>query len=185
LHKNHITKGKKFVHFAILTNDELYGIIILPREREVITMNFTNTNTALSALKGADIKISQTKNGEAIHQTTRNKIGAILRNALFADLKEIFPVTDNAEDIVCYLTADGIILEVPNESVKDGVTNPNGSGAISLEIGFTVKSLEYNARDMSDAYAVDLAEKEAKKREADEKKAKKIAKDTATRAKKG
>jgi hypothetical protein len=38
---------------------------------------------------------------------------------------------------------------------------------------------------MSDAYAVDLAEKEAKKREADEKKAKKIAKDTATRAKKG
>ena len=144
-------------------------------------MNFTNTNTALTALKGAEIKISQTKNGEAIHQTTRNKIGAILRNALFSDLNEIFPISDNAEDIVCYLTADGIILEVPNESVKDGVTNANGSGAISLEIGFTVKSLEYNARDMSDAYAVEVAEKEAKKREADEKKAKKIAKDTATR----
>ncbi len=149
-------------------------------------MNFTNTNTALKALKGTAIKVSQTKNGEAIHQTMRNKIGAILRNALYTDLKEIFPLSDNADDIVCYLTADGIILEVPNASVKDTITNPNGSGAISLEIGFTVKSLEYNAQDLSEAYAVDLADKEAKKAEAEAKKVAKIAKDEAARkAKKG
>ena len=148
-------------------------------------INFTNTTTALNALKNSAIKISQTKNGEAIHQTQRNKIGSILRNALFADLKEIFPLSDNADDIVCYFTADGIILEVPNASVNDTITNPNGSGAISLEIGFTVKNLEYNARDMSEAYAVEVAEKEAKAKEAAEKKAKKIAKDTAMRTKKG
>lgn len=144
-------------------------------------MNFTNTNTALNALKNTTVKVSQTKNGEAIHQTMRNKIGSVLREALFADLKEIFPISENAGDIVAYLTADGIILEIPNESVKDTITNPNGSGAISLEIGFTVKSLEYNAQDSSDAYAVDIAEKEAKRAEAEAKKAKKIAKDEVAR----
>ena len=143
--------------------------------------NFPNTATALNALKGSTIKISQTKNGEAIHQTQRNKIGAILREALFADLASIFPISNNAEDIVVYLTADGIILEVPNESVKDTITNPNGSGAISLEIGFTVKNLEYNAQDSSEAYAVTLAEKAAKEKADAEKKAKKIAKDEADR----
>lgn len=144
-------------------------------------MNFTNTNTALNALKSTVIKVSQTKNGEAIHQTMRNKIGSVLREALFTDLKEIFPLSENADDIVCYFTADGIILEVPNSSVKDTITNPNGSGAISLEIGFTVKSLEYNAQDMSEAYEVEMAEKEAKKKAEAEKKAKKIAKDEANR----
>ena len=150
--------------------------------------NFINTSTALNSLKGVTVKVSQTKNGEAIHQTMRNKIGAVLREALYNDLKEIFPLSENPEDIVVYLTADGIILEVPNESVKDTITNPNGSGAISLEIGFTVKSLEYNAQDMSEAYAVEVAEKEAKRKADEEKKAKKIATDKANReakAKKG
>ena len=150
--------------------------------------NFINTSTALNSLKGVTVKVSQTKNGEAIHQTMRNKIGAVLREALYNDLKAIFPLSDNPEDIVVYFTADGIILEVPNESVKDTITNPNGSGAISLEIGFTVKSLEYNAQDMSEAYAVEVAEKEAKRKADEEKKAKKIATDKANReakAKKG
>lgn len=143
--------------------------------------NFINTNTALNALKGTTIKVSQTKNGEAIHQTMRNKIGAVLREALFADLKEIFPTSTNPEDIVAYFTADGIILEIPNESVKDTITNVNGSGAISLEIGFTVKNLEYNAQDSAEAYEVDRAEKEAKAKAKEEAKAKKIAKDEADR----
>lgn len=147
--------------------------------------NFTNTLTALNALKGSEIKISQTKNGEAIHQTQRNKIGAVLRNALFTDLSAIFPISDNADDIVVYLTAEGIVLEVPNESVRDNITNVDGSGALSIEIGFTVKSLKYNAKDESDAYAVKLANKEAEAKEAAEKKAKKIAKDNAARAKRG
>ena len=151
--------------------------------------NFVNTEMALNALKGTTIKISNTKNGEAIHQTMRNKIGAVLREALFKDLAEIFPITENTEDIVAYLTADGIILEIPNESVLNGISNVNGSGAISLEIGFTVKSLEYNARDSAEAYEVDLAEKAMKEKAKAEQKAKKIARDEAYRkeqaAKKG
>ena len=147
--------------------------------------NFSNTLTALNALKNATVKISQTKNGEAIHQTQRNKMGAILREALFTDLSKIFPLSDNAEDIVVYLTEDGIVLEVPNASVKDNISNVNGSGAITLEIGFTVKSLEYNAQDKAEAYSVDLAEKERKAKEAEVKKKAKIAKDEAVRKAEG
>lgn len=148
-------------------------------------MNFTNTLNALNSLKTASVKISQTKTGEAIHQTQRNQIGATLREALLADLEALFPYSDNAEDIVVYSTADGIIFEVPNASVSDGITNPNGSGAISLEIGFTVKNLEYNAKDASEAYAVTVAEREAKRLEAEAKKKAKIERDNAKRANKG
>ena len=72
--------------------------------------NFTNTLSALTNLKSSEIKVSQTKNGEAIHQTMRNKIGAALREALFTDLAKIFPFSDNPDDIVAYFTADGITL---------------------------------------------------------------------------
>ena len=136
------------------------------------------TIATLEGIRDLEIKISDTKNGECIHQTQRNKIGAILRNALVEDFKEIFPASDEPTAIVAYLTDDGLVLEIPNGSVKDNITNVEGSGAI------TVKNLHYNAQDKSDAYAVDLAEKMAKEQEKAEKKAKKIAKDTATRAKK-
>lgn len=142
---------------------------------------FTNVSTVLNELKTKAVKISNTTKGECIHQTTRNAIGAELRSALFADLSAIFPISENAEDIVAYLTEDGVVLEVPNESVKDNITNADGSGAITLEIGFTVKSLEYNAQDKSEAYKIDLAEKEAKAKANAEKKAKQIAKDKAMR----
>jgi hypothetical protein len=142
---------------------------------------FENVLNVLNEIKTKAVKISQTTKGECIHQTERNKIGAELREALFADLSELFPVSESAEDIVAYFTKDGVILEVPNGSVKDNISNVNGSGAISLEIGFTVKGLEYNAQDESDAYKVDLAEKEAKAKAEAEKKAKNIAKDKAKR----
>jgi small-conductance mechanosensitive channel len=79
------------------------------------------------------------------------------------------------------LTKDGVIIEVPNGSIKDNITNVTGSGAISLEIGFTVKGLEYNAQDESEAHKVDMAKKEAENKEKAEKRAKQIAKDKARR----
>lgn len=142
---------------------------------------FENVSTVLNEIKSKKVRISQTKNGECIHQTDRNNIGAELRKALASDLSAIFPISENAEDIVAYVTADGVVLEVPNTYIKDNITNVSGSGAITLEIGFAVKSLEYNAQDESEAYAVKVAEKEAKAQEAAEKKAKDIAKDKAMR----
>lgn len=142
------------------------------------------TIEALEAIKQEEVKISATKNGECIHQAQRNAIGAKLREALVADFMEIFPVTEEAQAIVAYLTEDGLVLEIPNESVSDHITNPNGSGAITVELGFTVKSLEYNAKDRSEAYTIDLAEKQARARAKAEEVAKKKARDASARAKK-
>lgn len=144
----------------------------------------TNTIKALEEIKALAIKISDTKNGECIHQTQRNGIGAKLREALATDFMEIFPISENPDDIVAYLTADGLVLEIPNDTVKDNITNVEGSGAITVELGFTVKSLVYNAQDESEAYKVKVAEKEAKAKAEAEKKAKKIAADNKARAKK-
>lgn len=147
-------------------------------------MNFTKTLETLNAIKSAEIKISDTSKGEAIHQTQRNTISGLLRKALFDDLSQIFPISEDSNSIVAYLTADGVVLEVPNESVRDKLTSPIGSGAITLEIGFSVKNLEYNARDMSEDYAEQVAQKEAEKKEKAEKKARKIARDKALREEK-
>lgn len=145
----------------------------------------TNTINALNEVKSQTFKISDTKSGECIHQTQRNKLGAALREALIEDFTKIFPISDDPEAIVAYVTADGLVLEIPNTSIKDNITNVEGSGAITVELGFAVKGLKYNAQDASEAYKIDLAEKEAKAKAEAEKKAKKIAKDKEARQKKG
>lgn len=144
----------------------------------------TNTLNALNEIKSQVVKISNTKNGECIHQTQRNKIGAMLRQALVEDFTKIFPLSDDSEAIVAYLTADGLVLEIPNASIKDNITNVSGSGAITVELGFAVKNLEYNAQDESEAYKVKVAEKEAKAKTEAEKKAKRIEADKKARAEK-
>lgn len=141
----------------------------------------TNTLNALNEIKSQTFKISATKNGECIHQTQRNNLGATLRTALVEDFTKIFPITDDANAIVAYLTEDGLVLEVPNASIQDNLTEVEGSGAISIELGFSIKNLRYNAQDESEAYKVKVAEKEAKAKAEAEKKAKNIAKDKAMR----
>ena len=144
-----------------------------------------NLMMAIAKIKGGEYKVTIAKNGkENIHQTQRNEIGAMLREALSLDLAEIFPITDACDQPIAYVTADGAILEIPNESVKDKVSNPDGSGAISVEFSVSVKSLDYNAANESDAYQVVRAEKAAKAQAKAEEKARKMARDAAARAKK-
>ena len=145
-----------------------------------------NLAIALETVKTKDYKITLTKTEkEVIHQTQRNELGALLRTALAKDFLTLFPPTNSsANDVVAYLTADGTILEIPNKSIRDKITNADGSGAISVEISVSVKGLEYNAADASDAYQVDLADKAAKAQAKAEEKARKVTRDTAARAKK-
>lgn len=144
----------------------------------------TNTIETLNAIKEMTIKISNTKSGECIHQTQRNQIGAMLRSALIKDLAEIFPPSENADAIVAYHTKDGLVLEIPNSSVADNMTNTCGSGAITVNLDYIVKSLEYNAKDESEAYEIDLADKIAKERKKAEDKVKKVEQDKKLREKK-
>lgn len=145
----------------------------------------TNFVNAIEIVKENEYKVTQAKNGtENIHQTQRNELGAFLRKALGTDLSKVFPATDDSSAAITYITADGIVIEIPNESIRDKVSNPECSGAISVEISVKVKSLDYNALDASEAYQVDLAEKAAKAQAKADEKARKIAKDKALRVKK-
>ena len=144
----------------------------------------TNTMETLNAIKEIAIKISATKSGESIHQTQRNQIGSMLREALIKDFMEFFPPSDEQNAIVAYHTKEGLMLEIPNSSVADNITNTAGSGAITINLDYTVKNLEYNAKDESEAYLVDLADKVAKEKKKAEDKQKKMEQDKRIRAKK-
>ena len=144
-----------------------------------------NLFSTIEEIKGKDYKVTQLKNGgETIHQTQRNELGAMLREALSTDFAKLFPITEDTNAPIAYVTADGAILEIPNASIRDKITNPDGSGAISIEFSVKVKSLEYNAQNESEAFQVILAEKAAKAQAKAEEKARKVARDTAARAKK-
>ena len=143
-------------------------------------MKLTRVENLLNEIIGLEIPISNTTRGEQMQQTYRNKLTARLKEALFEDCMEAFPATA-INGIIPFLTKDGVILEVPNESVADGITNEIGSGAISIEMKFTIKGLEYNAADESEDYDLHLLEKQRKAEEAEKKKADKIARDRKAR----
>lgn len=141
-------------------------------------MQLKRVKAMLENLMELEVPVSNTTRGEQIQQTYRNKFTAKLKEALFEDCKETL---GEESEIVPFLTKDGVILEVPNASIADNMENDIGSGAISIEMSFTIKGLEYNASDESDNYALDLEEKAAKKKENEKKKADKIARDRKAR----
>lgn len=146
---------------------------------------FTNLKLALEKIKETEYKITQTtKQGElveTIHQTQRNGIKSLLREALCADIMDSFPKTAEGEAVIAYATAEGIVLEIPNASIADKVANVDGSGAISAVLDFSISALNYNASVCSAEYEEKLAEKKAKEQKKAEDKAKKIALDKAAR----
>ena len=143
-------------------------------------MQLTQVENLLNEIMEMEIPISNTTRGETIHQTFRNKLTKQLKEALFEDCMASFPATDS-ESIIPYLTKDGVILELPNASVADGMTNDIGSGAISIEVKFTIKGLEYNAADESEDYDLKLLQKQREEEEREKKKADKIARDRKAR----
>lgn len=140
-------------------------------------MKLASVEKLLNEIMEYDIPISNTTRGEQIQQTYRNKLTAKLREALFEDCSA--SLADS--EIYTFLTKDGVILEIPNESIANGITNDIGSGAISIEMKFTIKGLEYNATDESSDYEISVAEKRQKALDAEKKKAEKIARDRKAR----
>ena len=121
-------------------------------------------------------RLSQTKNGTQIHQTDRNNYKKELMQALKQDL------SDNYDYV--YESADGILLEIANDVVADGVDNADASGAITIAIDIKVLGLEHNAEAESDYYSEQMQAKAEKKAEKLASKKAKIERDKATRKKK-
>lgn len=143
-------------------------------------MQLKNTRAFLEQMTEMDMPVSNTSRGEQIQQTFRNNLTTQLKEVLFEDCMESFPF-DDPSGIIAYRTKDGVVLELPNNSVADNITNEYGSGAISIEIKFTIKGLEYNAADMAEEYDIGLREKAAKAKEAERKKLAKIERDRKAR----
>lgn len=89
-----------------------------------------------------------------IQQTVRNKLRAEGQQALFEDLKALYP------DFDCLLTADGIVFVSPNKDFD-----------FSFQIKTTIPSTDYNAYDEADSYERTVKMKAEKK--AEQEKAKK------------
>jgi len=136
-----------------------------------------NIKNLIVAIKDRDYKITTTAKGvEQLQQTQRNTLKAELVKALFDDLKANYPYT--------YRVKDGVMLEIENSSIADKITNESGSGAISITIDIKVNDLETNAEHESESYAVEIAEKVAKKEKTEKAKAEKTARDKKERAEK-
>lgn len=133
-----------------------------------------NLLTLIDEIKTRPLSISVTAKGEQVQQTQRNKLKSELMAAILADLKEGYEYV--------YSSADGILIEIANDSVADNLQSEEGSGAITVALDLKIKNLDTNAEQDSEAYLQDVAEKEAKKKADAEKKAAKIARDKAARA---
>lgn len=128
----------------------------------------------IDEIKTRPLTITNTAKGEQVQQTQRNKLKAELMAAILADLKEGYEYV--------YSSADGILIEIANDSVADNLQSEEGSGAITVALDLKIKNLDTNAEQDSEAYLQEVAEKEAKKKADAEKKAAKIARDKAARA---
>jgi hypothetical protein len=127
-------------------------------------------------LKTRDFKITKTTKGiEQLQQTQRNNLKAELVATLLADIKSQYEYA--------YRTKDGIMLEIANDSIANGITNENGSGAITITLDIKVNDLETNAENDSQDYEIAMSEKADKKAKADKVKADKIERDKARREK--
>ena len=131
-----------------------------------------NLMKLLDELQAKSFRITETKNGEAIHQTERNKD---ILDALFHDIQARYEYT--------YRSEEGILIEIANQSIADALQSEEGSGAITVCLDLKVKNLDCNAENESADYMRKLTEKEEKARAAAEKKAAKIARDKAERKK--
>lgn len=143
-------------------------------------MQLENTQKFLEKMITMDMPISNTTRGEQIQQTFRNNLTNQLKEMLFEDCLKSFPF-DSKNGIIAYRTKEGVVLEVPNSSIADNITNEYGSGAISIELKFTIKGLEYNAEEMAEEYDANMRAKAIKAAEDERKKAEKIKKDKAAR----
>ena len=128
-------------------------------------MTLNEFTKLLFDMQEMEMPISDTTKGKQVQQTYRNNLTAKLIEALYKDCEQSFL---GETDIIPYLIKGGVILEVPNSGVADSLgENDLGSGALSIELNVTIKSLETDAQELADDYSFKL-EKDRQRKEKDE-----------------
>lgn len=143
-------------------------------------MHLPRVKELLTKIQALDIPISNTTRGEQIHQTYRNQLTAELRTALYEDLMD--SLRDDSDGILPYLIKEGVILEIPNASVADNTDPDVCNGAISIEMSFTFKGLDFDAPEAAAEFDFLQQKKRREAEEAAKKKEEKIRRDEAARA---
>lgn len=116
--------------------------------------NFLNK---VKEVKSEKLQISQTKKGEIITTTQRNQLKKDILNSIFKDLSEAYSF--------CFMTNDGIAIEIENDCIADNIKNDEGSGAVTITLDIKVKNLEYNATNEANIFEDELQEKLEKRKE--------------------
>ena len=131
-------------------------------------------------IEGRALLVTNGKKGEQIQQTQRNAMKKEILDAIFEDIKSRYEFVyhSNGED------EKGILLEIANQSVANQVTNEDGSGAITIALDVKILGLKSDAELSEELYqhAQELAAE--KKKQAEAKKAAKMARDEAERKRK-
>lgn len=142
-------------------------------------MKLTKTKELLDKICEMEIPISDTLKGKLVHQTFRNKLTTQLKETLYEDFAESL-LTEGT--ILPYLTKDGVILELPNDTVADNISPDDlGSGAISIEFSVTIKSLDTDANELAEEYNFVKQQAAEKARKAEKDKQAKIERDRKAR----
>lgn len=111
-----------------------------------------NLKKLLDEVRGETFTITKAKNGEKLQQTQSNNLKKRILEAIGKDImEEVTPYL--------YRTEKGFMLEIENSSVADGITNEDGSGAITVLIDCVVKGLDCNAQNEGECFADKQAEK--------------------------
>lgn len=142
-------------------------------------MKLTKTKELLDKICEMEIPVSETLKGKLVHQTFRNKLTTQIKETIYEDLADSLLSEGN---ILPYLTKEGVILEVPNESVANSMLPDDlGSGAISIELSVTIKSLDTDANELADEYNFAKQQAAEKARKAEKDKQAKIERDRKAR----
>ena len=127
-------------------------------------------------VEGRTFRITTTSKGsEMIQQTERNALRASILQALQADFEGAFDVVRRG--------ADGVMVEVPNQSIADGITNAEGSGGITIVFDVKVKDLSTDIQVEGDMYQELVDQAEQKRAEKAAKAKAKAERDASRRAK--
>ena len=137
-----------------------------------------NSKNLFEEIASRTFRITTTAGGkEKIHQTERNALRVELLETLLADLVSTGFVTAR--------TKDGILVEIPNSSIADGISRDSiGSGALTIAFDVKVKDLDADLEYLEEEFATDQATKAEAKAQRTARAKKKRERDEALRAKK-
>lgn len=113
-------------------------------------MKLTKTKELLEQISQMEIPVSDTMKGKLVHQTFRNKLTSQLKQTLYEDFAESLLEEGY---IIPYLIKEGVILEIPNESIANSLGPDDlGSGALSIEFDIAIKGLETDATELANEF---------------------------------